>query len=156
MKKGIIFITLLALLLGSCNFFDRTFNKKKRQRELLEQQRIQDSIRNAEIDSIKQAEEFQRQLEQARIDSLRMVEEAALAKKSNKYHVIAGSFKVPQNAESFAKQMDCEGYQTAVLDGKAGFSYVSVGAFDSFASAANLVKQIRDEGKYKAWIRKPN
>ena len=155
MKKTLLLVTVISLLLGSCNFINRTFNKKKRQREFLEQMR-QDSIAKARMDSIQMAEELQRQLEQDRLDSLRLAEEAELAKRINKYHIIAGSFKIKSNANSFAKHMECEGYESRILDGKSGFTYVSIGAFDTFASAANMVKQIRDEGQYIVWIHHPN
>ncbi len=154
MKNILLLAVVTALLLSSCNFLDRTFNKKKRQRELLEQMRL-DSIAQARADSIQMAEELQWQLEQARLDSIRLAEEAELAKKLNKYYVIAGSFKVPSNAQSFAKSLSCDGYKPQILEGKSGYSYVSVGSYETLASAGKMVRDIRDGGKYIVWIHRP-
>jgi len=154
--KNILLLTIVtALMLSSCNFLERTFNKKKRQRELLEQMRL-DSIAKAKADSIQMAEELQRQLEQARLDSIRLAEEAELAKRLTRYHVIAGSFKVLSNAQSFAKNLSCDGFEPQILEGKSGYTYVSVGAYESFSNAANMVREIRDNGKYIVWIHRPN
>ena len=155
MKKLLLILLSMSLILGSCNFFDNTFNKKKKQRELAELARL-DSIAKAKADSIQMVEELQRQKEQARLDSLQKAEEEALARKRRRrYHVIAGSFKIPANANTYSKTMSCKGYDSQVLEGRNGFKYVSVGNFETFASAANLVKQIRDEGEFIVWIHYP-
>ena len=155
MKKLLLIVLSFTLLLGSCNFFDNAFNKKKKQRELAEKARLE-SIARAKADSIQLAEELQMQLEQARLDSLRKAEEAALARANRKYHVIAGSFKVPENADKYAKTMSCKGYDSQILEGKNGFKYVSIGAYNTFASAANMVKQVRDQGEFIVWIHYPS
>ncbi len=154
MKKLLLIVLSMALFIGSCNFIDNTFNKKKKMRELAEKARL-DSIAKAVADSIQMAEELQRQLEQARLDSLQKAEEEALARAKRKYHVIAGSFKIPGNADKYAKAMLCKGYEPEILEGKNGFTYVSIGNFETLASAANLVKQIRDEGEFVVWIHHP-
>ena len=154
MKKLLLIVLSTSLLLGSCNFIGNTFNKKKKQRELAEKARL-DSIAWAKADSIQKAEELQLQLEQARLDSLQKAEEAELAKAKQKYYVIAGSFKIPNNATKYAKTMSCKGYDSEIIEGKNGFKYVSVGSFKTFASAANLVKQIRDNDEFVVWIHYP-
>jgi cell division protein FtsN len=143
MKKVIILITLSVIFIGGCNFIDRTFNKQKRLREAAERARL-DSIAKAQTDSIRLAEES----EQARVDSLK----AAEANKQTKFHIIAGSFKMAENAQKYLKKMECEGYKPQIIQSNNGFNLVSIAAFDNFKGADKQVKKIRDEGKYRVWI----
>ena len=142
MKKGILFLLVIALILGGCDLL----NKKKKAHELAERLRL-DSIAQAQQDSIKLAD----QLQQARLDSLKAAEA-----KNKKFYIIAGSFKVSGNAEKYSKKMECEGYKPEVLDYKNGYKLVSVASFDSFNGAKNQVRKIKDEGKYIVWIYHPN
>ncbi len=69
------------------------------------------------------------------------------------FHVIAGAFRFPENAEKKLTQLKAEGYNARILGvNKWGLTIVSFDSYDSERDAINSlnsIKQIKDE---KAWL----
>ncbi|MDX9846714.1 MAG: SPOR domain-containing protein [Tenuifilaceae bacterium] len=155
MRKALIFTLLLAFTLSGCRFFER-FKGDKGEDTLIVWQAKQDSIKKAEMLRVKKIEEARRAKEKAIQDSLTRVREMEAR---NRYHVIIGSFKVPNNASEFQKQMAKMGFQNPkIVESPNGFKMVSVGAFETYSKAANEILRINrgKEEPVEMWVYKAN
>ena len=155
MRKALIFTLLLAFTLSGCRFFD-SFKGDKGEDTLVTWQAKQDSIKKAEMLRVKKIEEARRAKEIAIQDSLTRVREMEAR---NRYHVIIGSFKVPNNANEFQKQMAKMGFQNPkIVESPNGFKMVSVGAFETYSKAANEILRINrgKEEPVEMWVYKAN
>ncbi len=155
MRKALIFTLLLAFTFSGCRFFD-SFKSDKGADTLIAWQAKQDSIKKAEMLRVKKIEEARRAKEKAIQDSLTRVREMEAR---NRYHVIIGSFKVPNNANEFQKQMAKMGFQNPrIVESPNGFKMVSVGAFETYSKAANEILRINrgKEEPVEMWVYKAN
>lgn len=140
MRTKLILTLLLAFSLTSCQFFDRVFNKDKAADTLAVWEAKQDSIKKAEVLKDKKIEEARRLREKSIQDSLMRVKEVEAR---NRFQVIIGSFKVPNNADEFQKQVATLGFNNAkIVESPNGFRMVSVAAFDTYSKAANEILRI--------------
>lgn len=149
----IIFLFLLALSvgLGSCKFLEEKglINKKKIAAELAEKERIE---KQRIADSLKLDEEAVRQREMARLDSLERVRQYEEQTKARyKYHVILGSFKLPDNATRYDVVVSNEGFETENLYTRNAFHLVSAMRFDNGRDAWRQVSLFREQGR-DAWV----
>lgn len=140
MRTKLLLTLLLAISFTSCQFFDRVFNKDKAADTLVVWEAKQDSIKKAEVLKVKKIEEARRAKEKSIQDSLMRVKEMEA---KNRFHVIIGSFKVPNNADEFQKQVTNLGFNSAkIVESPNGFRMVSVAAFDTYSKAANEILRI--------------
>ena len=144
-----LFFTLLLLSFTSCDMVKSFFgmptsedveNLKKREEAMAAREKyMQDSIARvrAEIEA-QQAAEL----------------EARREAETTRYHVIAGSFKVPGNAEKMAKMLSAEGYQPEILEFANGFQAVSAFSSESFREANREMEKIKEAAysPYDIWI----
>ncbi len=152
MRKILILTLLLAFSFTSCQFFDRVFNKDKAADTLAVWEAKQDSIKKAEALKAKKIEEARRAKEKAIQDSLMRVKEMEAR---NRFHVIIGSFKVPNNADEFQKQVSALGFNNAkIVESPNGFRMVSVAAYDTYSKAANEILRINrsKEEPVEMWV----
>jgi cell division protein FtsN len=153
MRKALIFTLLLAFTLTGCRFFER-FKSDKGDDTLVAWQVKQDSIKKVEMLKAKRLEEARRANEKAIQDSLMRIREMEA---KNRYHVIIGSFKVPNNANEFQKQVAKLGFQNPkIVESPNGFKMVSVGAFETYSKAANEILRINrsKEEPVEMWVYK--
>ncbi|HCY00206.1 MAG TPA: hypothetical protein DG754_08720 [Bacteroidales bacterium] len=140
MRTKLLLTLLLAISFTSCQFFDRVFNKNKAADTLVVWEAKQDSIKKAEVLKVKKIEEARRAKEKSIQDSLMRVKEMEA---KNRFQVIIGSFKVPNNADEFQKQVTNLGFNSAkIVESPNGFRMVSVAAFDTYSKAANEILRI--------------
>ena len=69
------------------------------------------------------------------------------------YHVIVGSFSIPENATEFKKTVDKKGYSATIINGSK-LTYVSAQCFDSRESAAAAIDGIYADIDVKGWVLK--
>lgn len=69
-----------------------------------------------------------------------------------KYHVIAGSFSVLENANKRQKELMDKGYPASVINGQ--LNYVSANCYNSREEAEKGVIDVKDQTGYSAWILK--
>ncbi len=72
---------------------------------------------------------------------------------SRSFHVIAGAFRFPENAEKKLDQLKAEGYQARILGiNKWGLTIVSFDSYDSERDAINSLNSIKRKKDEKAWL----
>lgn len=73
------------------------------------------------------------------------------------YHIIVGSFGVPDNAYNLSKTLASKGFETQVLDPKPGKKLyrVSVGQFDTEQEAKTFIAQHQKDFKETLYLQKP-
>jgi nucleoid DNA-binding protein len=70
-----------------------------------------------------------------------------------KFHLVAGSFSVEANADKMVQKMKSEGFNAEkFVTSKSNFFYVSYGAYDNRAEAAQEMDRIKATGKENIWI----
>jgi len=70
------------------------------------------------------------------------------------YHIIAGSFQNPGNAEKQRVNLGKKGYQTVILPRRGRFYMVSLGSYNTHEQAAAAMKQLRAELEQELWVMK--
>jgi len=60
-----------------------------------------------------------------------------------RYFVIIGSFRIPENATNYQKEIEKDGFLSDLLKNEAGLYRVSVMATDDILKARNEIKRIR-------------
>jgi cell division protein FtsN len=151
MRKVIILTLLLAFTFSGCQFFER-FKKDKPSDTLAVWEARQDSIKKAEVLRVKKIEEARRAKEKAIQDSLMRVREM---ESRNRFHVIIGSFKVPNNADEYQRQMAKMGFSDPkIVTSPNGFRMVSVGAYETYSKATNEILRINrsKEEPIEMWV----
>lgn len=142
----IIIISLILTTTGCEKIKSINPFRKKVDHALIEKQR-QDSIRLAQ-----EAEEILRQEELARLEEQRTIEEAARLKALNKYHLIVGSFKVPNNATRYHEKIRSKGHDSQIIMAKNGFHLVTINSYDNFRSAFNELRNMTRSGEQEVWL----
>ena len=69
---------------------------------------------------------------------------------SGNWALVAGSFKVQANAESYQKTLQAEGYSTEIILAKNNLYWVSIGSFNTLAEAQRQANQV--SAKRDVWI----
>ena len=74
-------------------------------------------------------------------------------KPKGNYHIVAGAFRVPENAESRVKELREAGYKArAIGENKYGLHQVVYGSFTDRVEALNELRQIRTNDNPNAWM----
>jgi len=68
------------------------------------------------------------------------------------YHIIAGSFLVPNNAERQRSQLERKGFSPVVLPKQGDYYMVSLGSFDSREEAGAAMRQMRGKLEQELWV----
>jgi YVTN family beta-propeller protein len=69
------------------------------------------------------------------------------------YHVIVGSFSIPENATAFKTTVGKKGYPATLIEGK-GLTYVSAQCFSTREDAAAAISSIHADIDVKGWVLK--
>lgn len=76
-----------------------------------------------------------------------------ITKEINRYHVIAGAFRDPINADKKVKQLISNGFEAQILSvNKWGLTQVSFASFNSKIAARKQLKQIKKSVSSDAWL----
>jgi hypothetical protein len=70
------------------------------------------------------------------------------------YHIIAGSFRVPANAERQKLKLERSGFSPVILPPKDNFIMVSLGSYKTRAQAVAALKSLREKTKMDLWVMK--
>jgi nucleoid DNA-binding protein len=70
------------------------------------------------------------------------------------YHIIAGAFLVPNNAERQKKQLESKGYSPALLPKRGDYFMVSIGSYNTNEQAVAAMRQMRGKLKQELWVMK--
>jgi len=70
------------------------------------------------------------------------------------YHIIAGSFLVPNNADRQMEKLRSKGLQPVLLPPKSNYYMVSLGSYPSAAEAAKAARHLRGELALELWVMK--
>jgi len=68
------------------------------------------------------------------------------------YHVVGGCFSSEENAQTFYKQIQKEGFEARLLGSYKKYQAVSLGSFNSRKEAINLLAKVRNQDHPKAWL----
>lgn len=81
-------------------------------------------------------------------------EEEAAPHALNRFFVILGSFRVPENAEAFQRQLEARGFEPVILLSETGYHRVCVNSYTSEGEARRRVLHIRDRFPefHDAWL----
>jgi cell division protein FtsN len=71
-----------------------------------------------------------------------------------KYHIIAGAFLVPNNAERQKKEMEKRGLQAEVLPKRGDYFMVSLGSYDTQQEATKAMNELSKSLDKQLWIMK--
>jgi nucleoid DNA-binding protein len=70
------------------------------------------------------------------------------------YHIIAGAFLVPNNAERQAELLNKKGYTATVLPKRGDYFMVSLGSYDNSDEATTAMRQIKGKIENQLWVLK--
>jgi hypothetical protein len=70
------------------------------------------------------------------------------------YHIIAGSFRVPANAERQKLKLERSGFTPVILPPKNNFVMVSLGSYKSRGQAVAALKSLREKTNMELWVMK--
>lgn len=73
---------------------------------------------------------------------------------SKPFHIIAGAFLVPNNAERLKLQLEGKGFSPVLLPKRGDYYMVSLDSFDSAGQAAAAIKQLRGKLDQALWVKK--
>ena len=108
-------------------------------------------------------DEYERNMEAA-IDSLTRLEHALripgdiqqeliVPSLYSEYHIIAGSFSSPKNADELQKELSLQGFPTRIIDRGDGFYRVSALSFSDKEKALQELEAFRENTSFKsAWV----
>lgn len=153
MKKTVsVIIVCVVLMSTSCKYIEshNPFNKKKRERELVMERRM-DSIRVA--DSVNRASLAVRQ--KAIEDSLAAVVANKADEAELKYHIIIGSFITPEYADAYASYYSGKGMEAKIIDkADSRFRLVTASSFATLKEASAALGSVRETVESGSWIYK--
>lgn len=70
------------------------------------------------------------------------------------YHIIAGAFREPENAEKQKAALQQQGYSPAILPRQRNFYMVSLGSYDTDEQATSAMKQFSTKIDIELWVLK--
>ena len=79
---------------------------------------------------------------------------ATLTASEKPYHIIAGAFLVPNNAERQKSQLEKKGFSPILLPRQGDYYMVSLGSYDSREQAVAAMRQLRKELEKELWVMK--
>ena len=151
MKKIALFL-ITALLVGSCSLFHKpSMTQDEIDQMVAEKQKLQQELKDqqasyeAEIQKMKDAE-------QARIMEQQQKEAVEGKSGTGRYYVIAGSFKIPENASNYAEKIRQSGGEGTVVKGPWNFKLVAYSSHSSLSEALNKLEEVRTNITEDAWV----
>ena len=69
-----------------------------------------------------------------------------------KFHIVVGSFLIPQNAEYLVEDLNTRGITSTIIVDKVGFHMVSVASYSQLQESISEIPKYRNEIDKKAWV----
>jgi cell division protein FtsN len=163
MKKTLLLFSFLLFMifsLNNCKFIrTKILGKPDPADTLAAWHHMMDSLQRVDsINAIEQArlDSMEMIRQQAKADSLAKadsIRQAKLEAEKNKYHIISGSFRNSSYADRYNQRMQDEyGYDSKIVVANNGFNLVSIKSHPSMSAAIRELRNIRDEGRFEAWV----
>jgi cell division protein FtsN len=144
MKKILFLLAIITLTTTSCEYLRKKgIIGKSKNKELMA---LQNKNRNDSIEFADKLERLKKE-SQAKIDSVQKSCGAA-----GKYHVIAGSFMNPANADNYNAEMTKMGYHSQIINISNGFNLVSVFSSDNYQEMLNALTNARGSLDTGSWL----
>jgi Sporulation related domain. len=154
MKRIVTLILVATLLagLGSCNYMKKKGWIKGKKSEVA----IAANSDSLRADSLKRVADTQAEAAKA----AKAADEVTAKQKTKEqgFHVVIGSFKVAQNATSFATAVESMGYKTSLIKSPNGFNLVSIGKYKNYSSAYKEILHINEGSQtpMEMWVYSAN
>jgi hypothetical protein len=145
--KRFIGIILLALLVSSCNLFNRPSMTQEEIDAMVAENTALKSQSQSSKDMEDQLAMARMQLDEAML-KLAACEQAA----KSKAHIIVGAFKNATYAEEYSTAMKGRGYDGRILAGPYSFNLVTASSHESVRAAINALGPVREGVIETAWI----
>lgn len=145
--KKIIGLVLLALIVSSCNLFQ----KPSMTQEQIDAMVAENSALKSQLTKSSDMED-QLALARMQLDEAMLKLSACEADAKSKVHIITGAFKISSNADDFSAAMKESGYEGNIIPGPYNFHLVTASSHESINAALNALAPIREEVIYTAWI----
>ena len=145
--KKIIGLVLLALIMSSCNLFQ----KPSMTQEQIDAMVAENSALKSQISKSNDMED-QLALARMQLDEAMLKLSACEEDATSKVHIICGSFKVSSYADEYSANMKSSGYEGNIIPGPYNFHLVTASSHESVQSAVNAIGPIRDAVIETAWI----
>ncbi len=128
---------------------DEAAKKQARADSIARAKHEQDSIARAMADSVAAAEaEAASQMEEA---SVEVVEEVSSSSDGLSFHVIKGSFTIPENADNFLAVQQASHPQAKIFTAPNGFKLVSIADFATMQEAVAMINS-QGVGESRLWV----
>jgi hypothetical protein len=141
LKYAAILVLGTGMLAGSVFFGNQLYQSNIQNQTLLAEKRVQDKV-NQKIQEATFV--IQNPLPDVTLN---------LAEKTTPYHIVAGAFKVSENAQKKLRELKNKGYNARIIaPNKHGLSPVLYGSFSSYAEAHNAMQKIKKAHNNEAWL----
>lgn len=87
----------------------------------------------------------------AMVEEKKIIDVPVIQEKKGSFHVVAGAFKVSENADAFVKSLHDQGFSQAHIIRKGVLNYVSYNSFYKRSEALALLDSLRQQ-KSEGWI----
>lgn len=151
MKKIILYIVISVLITG-CKYFEekRLFSKKvdtliNYAEESSESEDTDSTALLQETDNIVLENEISS-------DSLADIDDSKYYHSDYKYHIIVGSFLIPEYAERYADKLRAMGYNPEIVLRDDGFHMVAARSYNELSASISGLQTVKAELSTKAWI----
>jgi hypothetical protein len=144
MFRSLILFSICSAFFLSCNVFEEKKMFSNTIDTLLDNRLdgyITESTHRKEMQELKTKFQYQ-------LDSI----VSTFDKQEGKFHVIAGSFKVDQNAAVYSNQLKASGYKTEIIKNVNGFDLVSVGNHACASNAISHLNKVKPDLTKEAWV----
>ncbi len=145
--KNLIGFVLLALIVSSCNLF----NKSSMTQEQIDAIVAENSGLKSQATKSKDLED-QLALARLQLDEAMLKLSACEEDAKSKVHIITGAFKISSYADEYSAAMKSAGYDGKIIAGPYNFQLVTSSSHESVQSALKALGPIRDSVIETAWI----
>ena len=145
--KNLVGIVLLAMLVSSCNMF----NKTSMTQEQIDAMVAENQALKSQSSGCQELED-QLALTRLQIDEAMLKLAACEESAQSKVHIIVGAFKNSAYADEYSTEMKGAGYDGNIMAGPYNFSLVTASSHESIQSALNVLGSIRNNVIETAWI----
>ncbi len=145
--KNLVGFILLALIVSSCNLFQ----KPSMGQEQIDAMVAENSALKSQLTKSTDMED-QLALARMQLDEAMLKLSACEDDSKSKVHIITGAFKISANADEYAAVMKSSGYDGKIIPGPYNFQLVTASSFESVHAAISAIGPIRESVIETAWI----
>ncbi|MCK4661705.1 MAG: SPOR domain-containing protein [Bacteroidales bacterium] len=151
---GVVLIAVIILAVLKIDFIKDQYAKITKKDQVIEKEPVVEKKSIALIDTLtKEKKDSIAAIIQDTVKEKEVVKEEPKPKViTKKYYVVAGCFKVENNAYNFVKTLNEKGYNSEMFAKRSDFYTVSFNAYDTWKEAVNELNIITNEKGQQAWI----